>query len=101
MPMHLLARLKAVLGARFHALLDHLENPEGMAAQALRELEDQLDGLRQQAAMAVAVERRLERELQRQQGEIRRGREQARLALSQGREDLARWALTRTLQQQD
>ena len=57
--MRFLVRLRNLLSARAHALLDRFEDPECLATQALRELEDKLDVLRQQAAMAVAVERRL------------------------------------------
>lgn len=99
--MRLLARLRNVLTAKVHAVTDRLEDPECMAAQALREAEEELDDLRQQAAMVIAVERRLGRDLQQQEAQANHWKEQARLALAHGREDLARWALARQLQQQD
>jgi phage shock protein A len=99
--MRLLVRLKDLLTAKAHALLDRFEDPASMAAQALSAMEGELDGLRQQAALVIAVERRLHRELGQQQAQARRWQEQARLALARGREDLARWALARWLGQQD
>jgi len=99
--VRLLVRLKDLLTARAHALLSKLEDPACMAEQVLREMEEELDGLRQRAALVIALERRLHRELEHQQAQVRRWQGQARLALAHGREDLARWALARRLQQQD
>lgn len=99
--MRFLVRLRELFSARANALLDRFEDPASMATQALRDLESELDTLRQQAAMAIAVERRLGRELERQQTQVKHWREKARLALAEGREDLARWALARALPPHD
>lgn len=99
--MRSLARLKNLLSAKVHALLDRFDDPGSMFAQAQRDLEEELDGLRQQAAMAIAVERRLQRDLDRHRELAQQAREQAQLALSRGREDLARWALAQRLSQLD
>ena len=99
--MHLLGRLYSLVSAKAHTLVDRFEVPEEMATHTLRELEEKLGTLRQQAAMAVAVERRLHRELKRASAQAHHVKEQARLALAQEREDLARWAVAQNLSQQD
>ena len=93
--MGLFARLSDIVSANLHALLDSAEDPEKMLAQVVREMEEGLTAARQQAARAIAVERRFERELAEQRAGALHWHDQARLALSIQREELARQALLR------
>jgi len=91
--MSILGRFSDVVSMNIHALLDRAENPERLLAHLLRTLEHGLAAAKQQAARAIAGERRLRRELGGHRAAARHWQEQARLALAQGREDLARRAL--------
>ena len=64
-----------------------------MLAQVIREMEEGLADARRQGAGAIAAERRLGRELEQNQAAAGHWKEQARLALTSHREDLARKAL--------
>ena len=91
--MSILGRFSDVISMNVHALLDRAENPERMLTHLLRALEEGLVAARLQAAGAIAGERRLRRELGEHRAAARHWHEQARLALAQRREDLARRAL--------
>jgi phage shock protein A len=99
--MGIFSRLSDLIVANVNALLDKAENPERMLAQIIREMEEGLGTARQQAATAIALERRLTRELQHHQNESGHWKEQARLALTSNREDLARQALARKIEHDD
>jgi phage shock protein A len=90
-----------LIAANTHALLDRAENPETMLKQVVRDMEEGLAAARQQAARAIAAERRLQRELQQNRAAAHRWQEQARRALTAGREDLARKALAQKIEHDD
>jgi phage shock protein A len=91
--MGIFARLSDLITANINALLDQVEDPERMLAQALREMEQALALARRHAAAAIAAERRLARELTQNRARAAHWKEQAQTALAGGREDLARQAL--------
>src|ERR1700730_13085462 len=91
--MSILGRFSDVVSLNIHALLHRAENPERLLAHLLRILEEGLAAAKLQAARAIAGERRLRRELGGHRAAARHWQEQARLALAQRREDLARRAL--------
>lgn len=93
--MGLFTRLSGIVSANLHGLLDSVEDPEKMLAQVVREMEEGLTAARQQAARAIAVERRLERELSEHRAAVQHCHDQARRALTMQREDAARQALLR------
>jgi phage shock protein A len=99
--MGIFARLSDIISANVNALLDKAEEPERMLAQIIREMEDGLASARQQGATAIAAERRLGRELEQSRTAAEHWKEQARLALTSGREDLARQALARKIDHDD
>src|SRR5262245_44412907 len=99
--MGLFIRLTDIVTANLNALLDRVENPERMLGQIIREMEDGLSLARQQAALVIASERRLERELEQAREATAAWQTRARLALDHEREDLARRALARHLEQLD
>jgi phage shock protein A len=96
--MALITRISRLLRADLHAVLDRLEAPELVLAQAIREMEQALDLERRRL-------RRLDRELQRlreRESEQERLLEQSGLALDDclaaEREDLARPVIRRRLE---
>jgi phage shock protein A len=99
--MRIFTRLSGIITANLNALLDSAENPERMLAQVIRDMESGLVLARQQGATAIAAERRLGRELEQSRNLGRHWHEQARRALASGREDLARLALARKIEQDD
>jgi len=99
--MGIFARLSDIVTANVNLLLDKAEDPERMLAQVIREMEDGLAASRRHGAIAIAAERRLGRELDQNHTAAEHYREQARLALTHQREDLARQALGRKLEHDD
>jgi phage shock protein A len=99
--MGIFSRLSDLIAANINALIDKAEDPERMLSQVIREMEDGLLRARQQAATAITAERRLGRELEQNRRAAEHWREQARIALSHGREDLARKALARKIEHAD
>lgn len=99
--MGLITRMADIMSANLNALLDRLEDPERMLAQIIREMEEGLDAARQQAVVVVTGERRLVQELERAREAAAGWKTRARLALDHEREDLARRALARHLEQTD
>ncbi|MCI0638499.1 MAG: PspA/IM30 family protein [Gemmataceae bacterium] len=98
--MNVFSRLSEIVSVNVHALLDRAENPERMLAHLLRTMEENLASARQNAALAIAAERSLGRELEQNQALAEHWQEQARKALAQGRDDLARRALAHKLDYQ-
>jgi phage shock protein A len=99
--MGLFTRLGDILRANINGLLDRVENPERMLAQIIREMEEGLVTARQQAAAAVASERRLTREREQNRAAADTWKARALVALDAGREDLARRAVARHLEYAD
>lgn len=96
--MAIITRLTRLMSADLHGLLDRLETPDLVLAQALREMEESLDRERRYAA-------RLDREIARlgdQEAELRQVLDQAGQALEDclaaGQEDLARPVIRRQLE---
>jgi phage shock protein A len=93
--MGVLSRLSNLVTANLHALLDRAENLEVLLDQAVRDLEAGLSRARQATAVAIAAERRLQREADRHRSLATEWRDRAREALAAGNETLARQALDR------
>lgn len=93
--MGLLGRFVTLLRGAMHAVLGRAEHPEIVLDQLLRDLRGQLARAQQQAALALAEERRLHEEAERWAAEARLWEERAALAVRHGRDDLARAALVR------
>lgn len=99
--MGIFARLSNLIAANTHALMDRVENPEAMLQQVVRDMEEGLAAARQQAARAIAAERRVQRELNQNRAAADSWSDHARRALDAHREDLAREALTRKFEHDD
>lgn len=96
--MPIISRLADVIAANINALLDRVEDPEVLLEKHLRDLEDGLGTVHQQAARIIAAERRLRRDLEAQREAAARWQDRARLAVREQRDDLARRALAHKLE---
>jgi phage shock protein A len=98
--MALITRLSRLMRADLHALLDRLEEPDILLAQALREMDDAV-GADEQAL--AALQRRRERVQQRRQTLARQTAsddERLEVCLDAGQDDLARDLLRRRLERE-
>jgi phage shock protein A len=93
--MSIFSRIADIITANLDALLDRAENPETMLVQVIREMEDSLARARRYAAVAIAAERRLQRERDDQRGRGEQWKGRAREALAAGRDELAWRALAK------
>jgi len=93
--MGFVGRMKTVLGAKMNRMLDRAEDPNETLDYAYERQLETLRKVKQGLVEVVTAKRRLEYQAERARGEVPKVEEQARQALSMGREDLARLALQR------
>ena len=97
MTIDFVQRLNRLVRADAHGLLESLEDRSLLLKQHLREAELELQRKRARLATLADEERRLAEDAARLEGATRALDEDTRLALGQGREDLARFAIRRLL----
>ncbi len=88
-------RVSDILQASIHDTLDKVENPEQMVKQMVREMEQSVTDAKERVIDAVASEKTLQKQLERNQAQADEWRVKAERALETGREDIARSALER------
>jgi len=91
----LLKRIRDLISANLHAMIDQAEDPEKMVNEYLRQLQDQLYEARTTVAAAMADEDKLHRMWTSNQALADEWQAKAEAALKAGKEDLARQALLR------
>src|SRR5436305_14531489 len=99
--MSIFSRLSDIIASNLNSLLDRVENPEALLVEVIREMEEGLAAARRYAALAIAAERRIGRELEQNRSESERWKNKAREAITAGRDDLARRALSRKREHDD
>ena len=92
--MGILDRLSTILRANINAMLDRAEDPYKVIRMIVQEMEDTLVEVRATAAKAIAERKDLQRRIERCVTESEDWRSKAEFALTRGREDMARGALT-------
>jgi phage shock protein A len=93
--MGILDRMSRLIRANINDLIDRAEDPEKMLNELLREMEVNIRDARMQVANMIAQEKELEADLQEAQRDSREWERRAELAVSSGKDDLAREALRR------
>ena len=99
--MGLFDRIMRVIRANINSLINKAEDPEKILEQTMNEMQEDLLQLRQAVAVAIATQKRTERQYSQAQSTADEWHRRAQLALEKGDENLAREALTRRKSYQD
>jgi phage shock protein A len=91
--MGIFSRTRDIVAANFADLLDKAEDPAKMIRMIILEMEETLVEVRASAARTIADQKEMRRQISRLEKLQESWTEKAELALSKGREDLAKAAL--------
>ena len=91
--MGIFTRFRDIVSSNINAMLDKAEDPEKLVKLMIREMEDTLIEIKASCAGVMAGSKKIERQLNEVRGRIKYWEEKAPLAVSKGRDDLAREAL--------
>lgn len=97
--MALLERVGTLLRANLNDLIEKAEDPQKMLRQLVLDMENQLLQVKTQVAIAIADQHLLEKKQKEHADGAAEWRRKAELAVSKGKDDLARAALERSLSQ--
>ena len=93
--MGVFSRLKTLVSSNVNDAISKAEKPEKMLNQLIIEMQEQLLESKKAVALAIADEKKLERELQNQEAQAQDWEKKAMMAVNAGKDDLAREALIR------
>ncbi len=91
--MGIFTRFRDIISSNINAILDKAEDPEKLIKLMIREMEDTLVEIKAACAGAMASSKKVQRQLATLQDRIQYWEEKAQLAVSKGRDNLAREAL--------
>ena len=93
--MGFFSRISDIVSANLNELTEGFEDPEKMLKQAIREMEESISEVTRQTAKAIANEKTLSRELERNRTQAQQWEARAIKAVQSDDDDLARKALAR------
>ena len=93
--MGIFSRLKTLIAGNINAAIGKAEKPEIILNQLIVEMNEQLIESKKAVAMAIADEKKLEREKDKQFAQAKEWERKAMLAVTNGKDDLAKEALLR------
>ena len=93
--MGIFSRLKTLIASNVNDLIGKAEKPEKMLNQLIIEMNEQLIESKKAVALAIADEKKLEREKDNQFAKAKEWERKAMLAVTSGKDDLAKEALLR------
>ena len=91
--MGIFTRVRDIVNSNINSALDKAENPEKLIKQMIREMEDTLVEIKAACAGAMAGRKKAERDANDATSLVKHWTERAELAVTHGRENLAREAL--------
>ncbi|MBW2488354.1 MAG: phage shock protein PspA [Deltaproteobacteria bacterium] len=91
--MGIFTRFRDIISSNINSILDKAEDPEKLIKLMIREMEDTLVEIKAACAGAMASSKKVQRQLAALQERIQYWEEKAQLAVSKGRDNLAREAL--------
>jgi len=93
--MGFFARLGTVIRSNLNALIGRAEDPKKILEQSLIDMKGQVSKVRQEVASAIADEKKLQAEAEREKQQAEDWERRAMLAVQESRDDLAKQALMR------
>ncbi len=91
--MGIFTRFRDIISSNINAMLDKAENPEKLIKLIIREMEDTLIELKAACAGVIAGSKKIQRQIDQADERAAQWQARATLAVSKGRDDLAREAL--------
>ena len=91
--MGIFTRFRDIVSSNINAMLDKAENPDKLIKLIIREMEDTLIEIKASCAGVIANARSIQRQLDRADETAEKWQARATLAVTKGRDDLAREAL--------
>ena len=91
--MGIFTRFRDIIGSNINSMLDRAEDPEKLIRLMIQEMEDTLIELKVACAGVMAESNRVRHQLQTSEKRIHYWEDRARLAVTRGKDDLAREAL--------
>lgn len=98
--MGIFQRISDIISANLNEMTDSFEDPERMLKQAIREMEQSIEGATQETAKVLANEKLLAKELGNNEQQSLQWQQKAEKAVAAGDDDLARKALARKQEHQ-
>ena len=93
--MGIFSRIKTLISSNVNDMISKAEKPEKMLNQLIIDMNEQLIESKRAVAMAIADEKKLEREKESQKAQSQEWERKAMLAVQAGKDDLAKEALLR------